>query len=467
MQTGPRNDDESPSEPDGLPSAGPGRAPDSAAEGESAGTLGGASTTAGAPPVHDPYAALRLPDYRRYLVGHVISILGMQMQTVAVGWEVWERTHSKLNLAWVGLVQFLPMLVMVLPAGQLLDRFDRRRMIMLALTIVASASAALGIISATRGPVWAMYVCLFLTGVARAMLQPAKASYLPQIIPRAQFSNAVTWNMSAFQLSAVVGPAIGGGLIGLLHRADVVFLLDSVAAVTFVVLLTRMKSPPRVAESRAVTLRSLVAGLEFVFQNKIILAAMTLDMFAVLLGGAVALLPVFADKDILNVGPTGLGWLQAAPAVGAIVMAWIIAHRPPIQRAGWTLLWAVAGFGVATVVFGLSRSFPLSLAMLLLTGAFDNISVVVRHTLVQLQTPDEMRGRVSAVNTMFISASNELGGAESGYVAYLFDRPGLPAWGPTVSVVAGGVGTLLVVGVTALLSGHLRRFGRLDGTQAK
>jgi MFS family permease len=410
---------------------------------------------------HDPYAALRLPEFRRYLAGNFLAILGVQMQTVAVGWELYDRTRSPLVLGLVGLVQFVPMMLMALPAGHLLDRFDRRRMIMLALGVMAAASLGLAALSALRGPIPAMLGCLFLTGLGRSLYQPARASFLPQMIPRQWFSNAVTWNMSGFQLAAVLGPAAGGQLIAVLHQAAPVFLLDALFAVACLWLLTGIASRGVRSEASGAGIRTVAAGLVYVWRNKIVLGAMTLDMFAVLLGGATALLPVFA-ADILKVGTSGLGWMQTAPALGALCMAGLIAHRPPFRRAGWSLLLAVAGFGLATIVFGLSRSFWLSLAMLFLTGAFDNISVVVRHTLVQLQTPDEKRGRVSAVNSMFIGASNELGGFESGAVAAMFRNPSNPSIGPTVSVVAGGIGTILVVIFAAIAWPQLRRYGRLD-----
>jgi MFS family permease len=299
-----------------------------------------------------------------------------------------------------------------------------------------------------------MYVCLLASGVARAFLQPAKSSFLPQIVPREQFATAVTWNMGAFHLAAVVGPAAGGFLIGWLKRATEVYLLDAAATLSFFVMLAFIKSARHAPAREAVRWRTFLAGAEFVWSNKIILGAMTLDMFAVLLGGAVALLPAYA-KDILDVGPAGLGWMQAAPAIGALLMSFVLAHRPPIERAGPAMLWTVAGFGAATIVFGFSRSFTLSLAMLFLTGAFDTVSVVIRHTLVQLLTPDEMRGRVSAINGMFIGASNELGRFESGLVA---------AWlGPLGSVVSGGIGTLVVVAAVTVLWPQLGRYGRLDG----
>lgn len=403
---------------------------------------------------HDPYTALRLPDFRRYLTGSVLANFGMQMQTVAVGWEIYERTGSAMALGWVGLVQFAPVLALALVAGQVADKFDRRRIVLTAQLFIAAASLGLTTISLLRGPVLAMYGCLLLSGMARAMNQPAKASLLPQIVPRERFSNAVTWSGGGFQLASVLGPGVGGLLIALFGRAFPVYILDASATLTFAFLLSRIRPPRFTPSSETPTVQTLLAGVAFVWQKKIILGTITLDLFAVLLGGAVTLLPVYA-KDILQVGPTGLGWMRAAPSIGALLMSFTLAHRPPLERAGRAMLWSVAGFGVATIVFGLSRSFWLSLAMLFLTGALDMISVVVRHTLVQLLTPDAMRGRVSAINGLFIGASNELGGFESGLVAALFN--------PTLSVVSGGIGTIVAVMAVALLWPQVRRYGRLGG----
>jgi MFS family permease len=401
---------------------------------------------------HDAYSALRLRDFRFYLTGNVLAGFGMQMQTVAVGWEIYERTGSKLALGLVGLVQFLPVICLVLLTGHVADTFNRKYIVMTSMVLFASASIGLAYISASRADYRWMYLCLFAAGVARAFQQPAKTSLLPQIVPMERFSNAVTWNTGGFHLASVAGPAVGGLLIGVLKGAAAVYILDAASALGFFLCLAllRIRLPPRA--KRASTFDELVGGLSFLRRNQIIFGAITLDMFAVLLGGAVTLLPVYAE-DILHVGPEGLGWLRTAPAIGALSMAMVLAHRPPVAKAGRAMLGAVAAFGVATIVFGLSRNFWLSLVMLFLTGAFDNISVVVRHTLVQLLTPDDLRGRVSAINGLFIGASNELGGFESGLVAALFS--------PTISVVSGGVGTLLALAVIALKCPRLRRYGRL------
>lgn len=405
----------------------------------------------------DAYAALRIRDFRLFLSGHLLSVLGVQMQTTAVGWQLYEKTNSELALGMVGLVQIIPMLGLALPAGQAADRFDRRKTLMSATTLALIAAFGLAAVE-----IWAsanvtlIYGCLFLSGLARAFQGPARSALMPQLVPQRIFSNAVSWNISGFELSSMVGPALAGGLIYLFGGVTLVYLLAGLGSVIYFIMLATLTKRSYAAEFRAsqTDLRTLVAGFKYVWNTRLLLAALSLDMFAVLFGGAVALLPVYA-KDILHVGPAGFGALQAAPSFGAITMALLTTHLPPLKRAGRALLWAVAGFGLATIVFGLSRNFWLSLAMLFLTGAFDNISVVIRHTLATILTPDEMRGRVSAVNGMFINASNELGRFESGGVAALF--------GPVFSVVSGGVGALVVVATVALSSPQMRRFGRLDG----
>jgi hypothetical protein len=281
---------------------------------------------------------------------------------------------------------------------------------------------------------------------------PARWAILPQIVPVEQVASAVTWGSSSWQIASMLGPALGGLVIALTGGATRAYVLNAACCAAVVALMTPVRLRPFARDFEPVSLRTLMAGLRFVFRTELILATITLDMLAVLLGGATALLPIFA-RDILSVGPTGLGWLRAAPSIGAFGMALFLAHRPPMRRAGPALLWSVAGFGVATVVFGLSKSPALSFVMLLLTGALDNVSVVVRGTLVQVLTPDSMRGRVSAVNAIFIGSSNELGEFESGLTARLF--------GAVPAVVVGGVGSVLVVLLVALWWPSVRRLGAL------
>jgi MFS family permease len=414
-------------------------------------------------PRHDPYAAIRIRDFRWFLSGNLPYLIGQNMQTTAVSWEIYDRTKSKFALAMVGLVQILPVVGLFMPAGHLIDRIDRRKILMVALVAAMFCSAGLAYCSWFRTPVAWMYVFLLFIGVARTFMQPARAAFLPQIVPRAAFSNAVTWSSTGFQLSSVLGPAAAGPLIAWQLNGTLVYSLAAAMALYNCACLAMIRSRSFVPSSEPPSLAALGAGLSFVWRSKVMLGAITLDMFAVLLGGVTALLPVY-QEDILKVDPNGFGWMRAAPGIGAVCMSFLLAHRPPMARAGRALLLAVAGFGVVTIVFGFSRIFALSLAMLFLLGVLDMISVVIRHTLVQLLTPDDMRGRVSAVNGMFIGISNELGEFESGMVAHACDREDDPAFGPTVSAVSGGIGTLLVVAAVALIWPPLRKYGRLDGS---
>ena len=401
-----------------------------------------------------PYDVLRNRDFRLYLTSRLIASFGQQMLTVAVGWELYERTHSALALGLVGLAQMAPMILFTLPAGHLADNHNRKRIIMAMTLVQAVSSLGLTLVSVLGAATGWIYACLFMAGSARTFLWPASSAFLPQLVSRQAFPRAVTWNTGTFHLSSVAGPALGGALIALTHSAAVVYAVNAAAGLICLTLIGLVHWRHVVAAKERISLASLSAGFRFVFASRMILATITLDLFAVLLGGATSLLPVYA-KDILHVGPTGLGVLQAALPVGSLISAIILAHRPPMQKAGRTLLWAVMAFGWATIGFGYSRSLVFSLLMLVVCGMVDNISVVVRHTLVQLLTPNEKRGRVSAVNSLFIGTSNELGGFESGFVAHLV--------GPVFSVVSGGVGTILVVLAVAWIWPEVRKFGRLDG----
>jgi MFS family permease len=390
----------------------------------------------------------------------MLGVIGWQMLQVALGWELYERTHSALALGMVGLVTVIPVVLLALPAGHLADRMDRRKIVIVAQAVFISMSLSLALLSYERGPIWIMFAILLVRGIAQAYNNPARSALLPRLVPAEVFSNAVTWSSSGFQIAAVVGPALGGLVIALEHRATGAYVVDAILTSTYLAMLVAIKGDkvPSTASASVlkprerITLESLIAGMRFVRDTKVILSALTLDLFAVLFGGATALLPIFA-KDILQVGPEGLGWLRAAPSVGALAVMLTIAHRPPMQKTGWTLIWAVTGFGVATIVFGLSRSFTLSMLMLFILGGLDGISMVIRGTLVQLWTPDEMRGRVSAVNSVFIDMSNELGGFESGALA--------AAVGPVAAVVGGGIGTVIVVAAVAWAWPELRRLDEL------
>ena len=402
---------------------------------------------------HDAYAVWRLPAFHRYFTGNMVLILGWQMQKVAVGWEIYERTHSAMALGYAGLAQFSPQVLFMLFAGHVTDRHNRKHVLMAALTCNALAAIGLALNAGLGGSIYVLYACLFAYGSARAFIMPSRAAFLPGIIPLDIFSTAVSWNSSGFEISSMAGPAIGGLLIGFFQSPTLVYTINAVGQLTFVTLLAGITYKHSQGHRQPITLQSFSAGFQFVRKQKVVLSAMALDMFGVLLGGATAMMPIYA-KDILKVGPRGLGWLMTAPSIGAFSMALLQAHRGPLRKAGRTLLLAVAGFGTVTVIFGISRSFWLSMAMLCLLGSCDNISVVVRSTLVQVLTPDDMRGRVSALNSLFIGTSNELGAFESGLVANFF--------GPIISVVSGGIGTLLIVIGMAWLSPELRRYGRLD-----
>ncbi|BAZ83520.1 MAG: MFS transporter [Sphaerospermopsis kisseleviana] len=401
---------------------------------------------------HDPFAAMRFRDYRLFTIGRVLLFTGGQMQTVAIGWELYERTNSPMALGGVGLAQVLPMILLTFIAGHVADKYNRQRTTLLAIFMLALCSLGLGVISYSKGAIFLVYACLAFMGVARAFLKPASDALMWQLIPTHVFANAATWVSSSFQLASVIGPALGGFAIALFKSATPVYIVAAIACLLCFASVAAIKPQKTDFAKEPISLKSLAAGAEFVWNNQIILAAITLDLFAVLLGGAVALLPVYA-KDILQVGPVELGYLQAAPSIGALIMAALLVYLPPIRKAGLALLWSVAGFGVVTIIFGLSRWVWLSLLMLALTGALDSISVVIRHTLVQIKTPDHLRGRVAAINSVFISASNELGGFESGAVAALF--------GPVFSVVSGGIGTILVVVVTAMIWPEIRKLGAL------
>jgi len=415
------------------------------------------------------YGVLRNRDLRLYLTARLFAATGQQMMAMAIGWELFERTHDALMLGLVGLTQIVPMLAFTLPAGHIADNYNRKKIILLMTVFVMATSLGLAVVSALHAPVFWIYCCLFALGTARTFMWAASAAFLPSLVERRQLSRAVNFNASVFQISSIAGPVMGGALIRFVRHgggdapAAPVYALNAVAALVCCILVSLIRQHHVVAIKEKMTLRALLTGFNFVFSNRIILGIITLDMFAVLLGGAVALLPVYA-KEILQVGPVGLGFLEAALPMGAVLCTFVLAHRPPLQKAGRALLWSVVVFGLATIVFGYSKWFWLSLLMLVVCGFADNISVVVRHTLVQLLTPDEKRGRVSSVNNLFVGTSNELGGFESGLVAHLFGKArGLPiATGAVVAVVSGGVGTILVVIAVALIWPEIRKYGRLD-----
>jgi MFS family permease len=391
---------------------------------------------------HDPYAPWRSRNFRFYAVSWFTMTFSKQVETLAVAIYLVDQVYghstatASLSLGMLGLVQALPVMLLAIAGGQLADRFDRRRVMMATLGLNATVSLGLvGVALAGTSPLW-LYALLGLGAVGQALGGPSRAALLPRLVSREVFPNAIAWSSSIFYIASVTGPVVGGGMMVLSKNPAAAFVLVALCRVLSAVAIALIRCRQEDGSEQSISWATVVAGIRFVWRTKLILATITLDLFAVLLGGAVYLLPVYA-KDILGVGPTGLGFLRAADAVGAMCMAMVVVHMPPMRRAGVTLLWAVAGFGLATIIFGLSTSFWLSMLMMFLAGALDNISVVVRHTLVQMLTPDDMRGRVSAVNGVFIVASNDLGGLESGLTAWLV--------GPVISVVGGGVGTILVV----------------------
>ena len=400
----------------------------------------------------DPYAALRLPDYRRLMMACLATSFGGEIQAMAIGWELYRRTHSASVLGLIGLVMIIPVYALALPAGHAADRHSRTRIFVLTQILLAAATLGLAAFSFSGGPLWVAYACLALTGVGQAFLRPARWALLPQVVPKDRLQNAVTWNSTSWQVASVAGPAVGGLIIARTGGAGWAYLSTAVLAGVSAALILSIRTKHVPPPAEPISLRSYLAGFKFVWSNELILATITLDLFAVLLGGAQALLPMFAD-DILHVGPEGLGWLRSAEAIGEVLMAFTLAHHAPFRRAGPTLLIAVSIFGLAMIGFGLSTSVWLSFFMLALAGAVDNISIVVRSTLVQIITPDSMRGRVAAVNGLFIGTSNELGGFESGMTAFWF--------GPVASVVGGGIGTLFVVAAVMVIWPSLRKLGAI------
>jgi MFS family permease len=384
-------------------------------------------------------------------------MLGVQMQSVAVGWQIYATRGRPLDLAWVGLAQFLPAAGLSLVTGHAADRFDRRRILLSCHAALAALSLALFGIARTGGGIGLIYAVLVGVGIARAFLGPAAQSMLPTLVPLELFGSAVAWGASFFQVATVLGPSLGGVLYGAAGGPGSVYLASGACSLVAFVLVSSMRPSPARSSRPATTRSSVLAGVRYVRGNPIVLGAISLDLFAVLLGGATALLPVYA-RDILHLGPSALGALRSAPAAGATVIALVLARFPIKRQAGLKMLVCVALFGCATVVFGLSRSFGLSLAALTIAGAADMVSVFVRSTLVQLATPEAMRGRVSAVNMVFIGASNELGEFESGVTAQWF--------GTVPSVVLGGVGTLAVVALWAWRFPKLARVDRLDEVAA-
>lgn len=438
---------------------------------------------------HDSYAALRVRNYRDFLIGRFLAVFGRQAVSIAIGWQIYQWTNSATALGLMGLINVIPLIALSLPAGLLADRFDRKRIISLGVVGAGICSLILGFLALSHDLVphcaaldWGnrmllrvalifekhvdgsglnftdpelplIYLVLFIQAIIRMVTWPAQVSIVPLLLPKEKLSNAIMWNSTAFETATIAGPALGGFIVAWFGFASVYFFDAAIGLVFFLLLLrVRYLNKPEPAKEGG-SMRAMLAGAQFIWRKKVILGASTLDLFAVLLGAITELLPVFA-KEILHVGPIGLGWLRAAPSIGAVSMALWQAHRRPFRRPGTTMLWAVAGFGIAITTFGLSKSYALSLAALLLTGVCDNVSVVVRQSLIQLLTPDHLRGRVTGVNQVFVGSSNEIGALRGGIMVALL--------GPMAAVALGGAGTVVVVILVAWLVPDLRRLKPLD-----
>lgn len=405
---------------------------------------------------------MRVPNFRKYISALFILTLGIQIQGTVVGWQIYDLTKDPLALGLVGLAEALPAISLSLIAGHFVDRHDRRRIALVALTVLVGCSVALWVLAfpalfsgtlAVPHHVNAIYGVIVLSGMARAFLQPSRQALSAELVPRELFANSITWRSGSWQMAAVLGPALGGGLY-VLGGTTLAYAVDAVlmAIAVFVLMSVRHRSPVREPSTEPIR-SSITGGLRFVFNEPILLSALTLDLFSVLFGGAVALLPVFA-AEILSAGPAALGVMRAAPAVGAIVSSVLLTRWSPFARTGPNLLWAVTGFGVCMIGFGLSTSLKLSVALLALGGAFDMVSVVIRSLMLQARTPEALLGRVSAVNQIFIGSSNEIGAFESGLTARW--------WGAVASVVVGGISTLGVVATVAWRAPTLRTLRQMN-----
>jgi MFS family permease len=405
-----------------------------------------------------PYAALKIPEFRLYISSRFCVTLAIQIQSVVVAWQVYEITKDPLSLGLIGLAEAIPSIGVSLYAGHVADVMQRKKIILTCLATLLACSVALLFFTVDPGAFildngeMPIYAVIFLSGIARGFLTPALFSFMPQLIPRELYQNAISWNSTLWETAAISGLALGGLLYGF-FGITVAYAVDASLMLIGLTLMSSVANkplPPMTGEEGVA--EKIKAGLRFVWRNKIILSAISLDLFAVLFGGAVALLPIFAE-EILHVGPIGLGILRAAPSIGALLMAFYITHNPFTKNTGRILLYCVAGFGLCMILFALSTNFWVSLFLLIVSGGFDCVSVIIRSTLLQTLTPENMKGRVSAVNHIFIGSSNEIGMFESGVAARMF--------GVVPSVIFGGCLTLAVVGVTAIVSKSIRKLDRL------
>jgi MFS family permease len=394
-------------------------------------------------------AAFRYPAFRLYEVARIFTVVAMEMISVAVGWQIYAITHSKFDLGYVGLAQFLPGILLFLVSGHAADRFNRKKLLMLCYTAFGVCATLFLLVSLRpTHSIAPIYAVLVLVGVVRSLNGPVSRALLPQLVSEEHFQNAVAWHSTIFQVGTIMGPSVGGLIYALFRGPTAVYVTALACYITAVGCTIGIQFQPKARDREPISLQTVLAGIAYIWKQKVVLGSISLDLFAVLLGGAVALLPAYA-QDILHTGPWGLGLLRSAPAVGAGAMAVLLAYRPLRRRVGRTMLWCVAAFGIFTIVFGISRSLTVSLVALALTGAADMVSVVIRVTLVQLATPDQMRGRVNAVDMIFIGASNELGQFESGITAGWF--------GTVPAVILGGIGTLVVTALWAWWFPALRR----------
>ena len=407
---------------------------------------------------HDPYAVLRIKAFNFFLITRFFLTMGIQLQSVVVGWQIYELTHDVVSLGMIGLAEAIPFIIVSFFSGHVADTFNRKWIVLIFSSLLFFVTLFLFYVSIspqslldTFGTL-PIYAAVVLIGLIRGFIGAALPSFMTQIVPRNLYTNAATWNSTVWHIGSILGPASAGLLIAVGYSAayavDLLFIFVAIIAFTFI-----ENHPIPKKEVREGITKSISEGVKFVLKHPIILGALSLDLFAVLFGGAIALLPAFAD-EVLHSGAIELGFLRAAPAIGAVIMALIIAYRPPEKNAGRNLFLSVAAFGLSTVFFGLSTNFYLAWVFLFLTGAFDNVSVVIRHTVLQLCTPDNMRGRVSAVNGIFIGSSNEIGAFESGITARAF--------GLKPSIVLGGILTILVVVITARLTPKLRKLNMED-----
>ena len=391
---------------------------------------------------HDPFEALRFRDFRFFLSGKLLLTIALQMQAIVASWMIYDQTKDPFALGLIGLTEAIPALSLALPGGFLADRYNRKKLMLMAVFIMLLAS--IGLVYYTLSDVqtigtWPAYLVIFFIGLARGFFNPAQSAFWSQLVPNNKYINASVWNSSLWQVGAVTGPALGGLAYGWYGAAVTSAAVCVLMIVVFISYAFIHHQPMSISDRSESMRTSLKTGIQFFFKQQLLLSAVSLDLFAVLFGGAVALLPAFADQ-ILNVGPEGLGFLRSAPAIGAVLMAAFMAFRPPAKGAGKLMLWCVAGFGLCMIAFALSQSFLFSILVLILSGMLDNVSVVIRSTILQTHTPNEMRGRVSAVNSIFVGSSNEIGAFESGLAAKFL--------GLVNSVVFGGIMTLGVVAIT-------------------